>query len=145
MHYYIYCNKKNISKNHQNAIEEYAKRLSAYCETNLFVSETLSFTKNITADNHQLVLIKSGPSNFSSEAFSSYINEIQQAGKSNLHIFIGFDESDLYHVFPAESKLFPPFYLSLTRFMLLPETVTVLFFEQLYRAYTILQGKTYHK
>ncbi|MDO5156224.1 MAG: 23S rRNA (pseudouridine(1915)-N(3))-methyltransferase RlmH [Eubacteriales bacterium] len=143
MRYIIYCNQKNISDNHQQAILEFKKRLSAYCETDLILSSTLHLDKNISKSNHQILFVSNGPSKFSSEEFASYIHNIQLTGKSNLHILIGYDLTDLYTNTPSD--LLPPDSLSITKFDLSHETVTLLFYEQLYRAYTILQGKTYHK
>lgn len=145
MHYHIYCNLKSMNRNHLLAIEEFTKRLSAYCETTLHTNVALSFTKDIHRNNHHFVYVNNGPSSYSSEEFSEYINTLQHSGKSTVHIIIGYDESCFYHALSAVADYDTPTYLSLTNCHLSSETKTLLFYEQLYRGYTILQGKTYHK
>ncbi len=145
MHYYIYCNQKNISKNHLLAIEEFQKRLSAYCETTLYPTTSLSFPKDRNPNNNHFVYVQSTPSTHSSEEFSEYIKTLQNSGVSNIHILIGYSKDAFYSFVAHITNYNIPTYISLTNSALSAETKTLLFFEQLYRGYTILQGKTYHK
>lgn len=134
-----------MSAHHTEAIQEFTKRLMSYCEATLIVSPNLSFKDSMPETNHQILIVTNGPSTYSSEEFSGYINKLQLSGKSNLHVFIGFSDDDIYNALSYDSPLFPADYISITKSSLSAETLSVLFFEQLYRAYTILQGKTYHK
>lgn len=145
MHYHIYCNCKNISRNHLLAIEEFKKRLSAYCETTLHSNTTLHFSKEINQNNHHFILIQNGPSTYSSEQFADCIHHLQHSGKSTIHVIIGYDEATFFDAIPHVTGYDTPTYFSLTNSMLNTSTKTLLFYEQLYRGYTILQGKTYHK
>ena len=145
MHYHIYCNQKKLNTNHQSAIEEFQKRLSAYCETTLHINSSLIFPKDINVHNHDFIYINNGISSYSSEEFATFINTCLHNGKSTLHIIIGYNETEFYDAFDASKDYATPSYLSLTNCNLSTDTKTLLFFEQLYRAYTILQGKTYHK
>lgn len=145
MHYHIYCNLKAMDSCHRNAICEFKKRLSAYCNTTLHASPSLNIPKDITESNHVFLFIKTGPSTYSSEEFADYLKDIQHTGKSILHIFIGYSENNFYDAIASLPENMFPMTLSLTRSNLSKETLTLLFYEQLYRAYTILQGKTYHK
>lgn len=145
MHYHIYCNTKTMHSNHFLAIEEFKKRLSAYCETTLHTDTTLFFPKDITTHNHHFIYIKKGLSSYSSEQFSDCVNQLQLSGKSTIHVVIGFDEVTFYDALGHVTSYDTPLSLSLTNSNLSNETKTLLFYEQLYRGYTILQGKTYHK
>lgn len=145
MNYHIYCNEKNINTNHRLAIEEFTKRLSAYCETTLHTSPILVLPRDIHAKKHHFVIIQTGISTYSSEEFSIQLHSLQLNGKSTIHILIGYDDSTCYEQLCQLDGYDVPLYLSLSNSALSNETKTLLFYEQLYRAYTILQGKTYHK
>ncbi len=145
MHYHIYCNTKSMNPNHNLAIGEFKKRLSAYCETTLHANTSLMFPKEITTNNHYFLYIQKGISSYTSEQFSDCIKQIQLSGKSIIHVVIGFDETTFYSAMATLTNYDTPLALSLTNSSLSNETKTLLFYEQLYRGYTILQGKTYHK
>lgn len=145
MRYNIYCNKKNLTKNHKAAIAEFEKRLGSYCDITLSVTTTLTLPKEITKENHHILFLCDGPSTYSSDGFAKYLQKLHLKGTSNFHILIGFSESEGYDAVWSVSKTVTPDRLSLSQITLSAETATLLFYEQLYRAYTILQGKTYHK
>lgn len=145
MHYHIYCKEKAIEENHREAIAEFEKRLSAYCETDIEVRTSLSFAREVSGLNHHFIYVNNGPSTYSSEEFADFVKELQLSGKSKVHIIIGYTEEELYEALNMVTDYEMPKYISLTRCSLSLKTQTLLFYEQLYRAYTILQGKTYHK
>lgn len=142
MHYYIYCNQKKISSFHQEAISEYTKRLSPYCDMHFILSPKEFVPDNFTESNHAIIILKRAASTFSSEEFASYLQKYELSGKSNLHIYAGYTEDEIYSAFSSQNRI-PT--LSITKSGLSNETVCTLLYEQIYRAYTILQGKTYHK
>lgn len=145
MHYYIYCNSKTFGVNYQDAISEFTKRLSAYCDTTFLLQKNLYFPRDLTSNNNQFFQMVPGPSTYSSEEFARVIDSLQQSGKSNVHIIIGFSEEELYNALPALSDDTSPVRFSFTKCQLPAATLALLFYEQLYRGYTILHGKTYHK
>lgn len=145
MHYHIYCKNKTIGKNYHDAISEFTKRLSAYCDTSLYLETRLQFSKDLKQNNHQFFLIVSGPSTYSSEEFAKKIDNLQHSGKSNAHIIIGFTEEECFHALSVLTDYMLPERFSLTKCNLPNDTLTLLLYEQIYRGYTILQGKTYHK
>lgn len=145
MRYNIYCNLKTISDNHKKAIAEFEKRLSIYCDTNLYCMTTLSLSKEVVKDNHFVIYLLDGPSTYTSEGFAQYLQHLQLTGISTIHILIGFDEKAIYEAFSGFENNSIPNFMSLSRSRLSTETKTLLFYEQLYRGYTIIQGKTYHK
>ena len=145
MRYNIYCNRKSLPKNHKAAIAEFEKRLGSYCDVTLSVTTALTLPKGITKENQHILFLCDGPSTYSSDEFASYLQNLHLKGTSVFHIVIGFSEAEEYEAVWAISKEATPDRLSLSRTTLSTETATLLFYEQLYRAYTILQGKTYHK
>lgn len=145
MHFHIYCNQKNLNENHSLAIDEFQKRLSAYCDTTLHTTLTLDLTSDISSNNHLFVIVGNGPSTFSSEEFAKQLNSLQLTGKSTIHVFIGYDENMCYSSLSKLVSYDIPLHMSISNSTFSSETKTLLFYEQLYRAYTILQGKTYHK
>lgn len=145
MHYHIYCKAKTIPSNHKAAISEYKKRLSAYCSTAFHNDTALSFPKNLNGGSQYFLLVENGVSTYSSIEFAKYINDIQLSGRSSVHVIIGYTENELHEALESITGYHPPVLISLTKNSLSAKTLTLLFYEQLYRGYTILQGKTYHK
>lgn len=145
MHYHIYCKNKAFDTNYQEAVLEFTKRLSAYCVTTLHLNNSLQFQKGIKPGNHQFFQIVSGPSTYSSEEFAQKIAMLQQSGKSNIHILIGYTEDECTKALSTLSGCEFPVSFCLTKCSLPAKTLTLLLYEQLYRGYTILQGKIYHK
>ena len=134
MNCYMYINEKNISGNHSSAIEEFIKRLSPYCKVTLKTNRKCFNPDTAGRSGHAVFIINNGRSTYSSMQFADHIKDMQINGISNLHVLVGYDDS----VENAQPFCISPADLS-------NQTTALLFLEQLYRAYTIIQGKTYHK
>lgn len=145
MTYHIYCNTKSISSNYTDAIAEFTKRLSAYCTTYLHCTGSLSDCYMAYKASHTIVWIQASPSSYTSEEFATWIDNLQQQSSSTVHILIGYSNEALNALYEQLGYDAAITFLSLTGFQLSTETVSLMCYEQLYRAYTILQGKTYHK
>ena len=145
MQFHIYCNEKNIDHNHSLATDEYIKRLSPYCSVNLHVGKKLLFQRDTIKKGHLLIIIKTMPSDFSSVELSKYIKDIQLNGTSTVHIFIGFSEEEIYTGISESLSDITIHRLSISPFSIENQTSLIILLEQLYRGYTIIHGKTYHK
>ncbi len=160
MNYYIYINKENITANHRLAAEEYIKRLSAYCNVMLNTSTGIPFSKESVKSGRSILIVDRGMSTYSSDEFSQYIERKQLSGISTIIVTIGYRKSDILSYLQNSSHNENNNNLSISYDNNLPgiidnisisaanlsvQTTTVLFLEQLYRGYTIIQGKTYHK
>lgn len=145
MHFFIYCQSESFDRNYKKAIDEFTKRLCAYCSSTLHLSQDLSFPRDCSKENHLFFQVLSGNSTYTSEEFALKIRDLQQSGKSNIHICIGYTTTEFYEALQAIKYHEPINSFSLTSFTLPNEAITLMLFEQLYRGYTILQGKTYHK
>ncbi len=77
---------------------------------------------------------------FSSEAFAKHIEKIRDFGEGKIQILIG-GSHGLHPELIAQAKL----RLSFSKMTFTHEMIRVFLKEQLYRAFTILAGKTYHK
>lgn len=145
MHYHIYCKEKKVNRNYHAAYAEFQKRLSAYCDAAFHPCTVLTLPRELHFHHQHFLFLQSGSSTYSSEEFAQYLNVLQHSGKSTVHVIIGFTEAEFYSTLPDGQMPENVDYLSLTKISLPPKTLSLLFFEQLYRGYTILQGKTYHK
>ncbi len=145
MHYHIYCKTKSLNKNYLAAITEFQKRLSAYCDTTLHTDCNIQFSQSIHENNHHILFIEKNVSSHTSEDFAQYINTLMHSGKSNVHIFVGYNVNELLEALSSTDAYPIPTYISVTNLNLSHETILLMLHEQLYRGYTILQGKTYHK
>lgn len=162
MNYHIYINETNISANYSAAINEFIKRLSAFCNSTIHTDKELSILKDIYKQGHGILIVRKGRSTLSSTDFADYIAANQLGGISTLHVLLFFSDSilnDTLHLLDLSENKYNQYNQQTTHFSLSdninnlyissydlsPQTTTLLFVEQLYRAYTIINGKTYHK
>lgn len=145
MQFHIYCNEKNIDNNHSLATDEYIKRLTSYCIVNLHIGNRLMLQRDVIKKGHLLIIVKTMPSDFSSVELSKYIETIQLNGTSTVHIFIGFSEEEIYTGISESLSDITIHRLSISPFSIENQTSLIILLEQLYRGYTIIHGKTYHK
>lgn len=139
----------------KDAIEEYKKRISPYARLNIVeVKESLYGTspkdiliaKSEEAENikkylagYVIALEISGKS-FSSEEFAQSFQTLLNQGNSTITFLIGGSygiDKDLSDSVNMK--------LSFSKFTFPHQLMRVVLVEQIYRAFTILNGKTYHK
>ena len=145
MHYHIYCKTKSLNENYLAAIKEFQKRLSAYCDTSLHMDSSITFYEPLHDNNHHILFLEKKNSSHTSEEFAQYINTLMHSGKSHVHILVGYCVDELFSALSSVEGYPTPTYASISNLDLSRETVLLMLHEQLYRGYTILQGKTYHK
>ena len=139
----------------QSLIDNYIKRLNHYNRFEVEILPDLKNTKNLSSEQQKqkegklilekistsdfLVLLDENGKQYSSEAFSEYIQKRLNSGMKQL-IFVvggpyGFSE-DVYA--RAQGKV------SLSKMTFSHQMVRLFFVEQLYRAFTILKNEPYH-
>ena len=139
----------------KEAVEEYSKRISAFAKLNIFeVKEATYGTSNKDILNarkeeaERLSKHKEGYTialeilgkSFDSESFADHISKITLQGNSTISFFIGGSYGlDQDFVKTLDEKL------SFSNFTFPHQLMRVILLEQVYRAFTILNGKTYHK
>ena len=142
-----------------SAIEEYEKRLKRYASVNLVELKDEAVPENLSEAEKCAVLKKEGarilekiPQNsfvtalcvegkqLSSEELSDFLNNNALNGKSSFTFIIGgsLGLSD-------EVKKRADFKLSFSKMTFPHRLMQVILLEQIYRGFTIIEGKTYHK
>lgn len=141
------------------AASEYIKRLKAYCRLEIIEIKDEPTPENPSARERDIVLRAEGERimkkipkgatvislcvegiKMSSEKLAAYISDCASSGKSSLVFIIGgsFGLSD-------EVKAISTLKLSFSDMTFPHQLMRIILLEQIYRAYTITQGKTYHK
>ena len=154
----LICVGKVKEKFYRDAIKEYEKRLGAYIKLNTIeISDekvkvendseiALAIEKegnNILSkikDNQYVITLEILGKNLSSEEFASKIDNLMLTGKSDITLVIGgsYGLSD-------NVKKRSDFALSFSRMTFPHQMMRVVLLEQVYRAYRIITGASYHK
>lgn len=148
MNYSLYLNTKKLNTNEEAALNEYQKRLSAFCRINHYcrpatsVSALLSSIK--TSAHTVFVLVQAGRNTPTSEELAEQVQQAGNHGISNICFFIGYD------TVLSESGINSPMtdslpVLSLSSMDISTGLMGVVLQEQLYRSYRILNHQPYHK
>lgn len=141
----------------QESEQEYLKRLKPYAKVQIITlkegqglkdspshkelikqKEAAQILTSIAPKTFIIVLDERGK-NLNSMEFAQFIKEKQNAGASDLTFIIG-GAFGLSQEILKHANL----QLSFSRFTFTHEMIRTLLLEQLYRAFTIIQGKTYH-
>ncbi len=143
----------------KKAIEEYEKRLKAYCRVNFIELKDESEGKNLSDKDIDIILDKEGKrilekikersfiivldikgKSIDSVEFSKKINDIMLDGISSIDFIIGGSLG-----ISQEVKDKANYSLSFSKFTFPHKLMKVILMEQIYRAFTIINNKTYHK
>lgn len=132
---------KKFDKDSSDAIAEYVKRMSAFCNVNIrFYKKHKDYP--LPNGSHSIgYVIKPGKKSPSSPELASRINELQTNGYSSIYYYIV--DWDACEEDAPGLKDFDT--LKLSCFSMSMHTTTIVLTEQLYRAFTILNNITYHK
>ena len=154
----LICVGKVKEKFYRDAIKEYEKRLGAYIKLNTIeISDekvkvendseiALAMEKegnNILSkikDNQYVITLEFLGKNLSSEEFASKIDNLMLTGKSDVALVIG----GSYGLSDSVKKR-SDFALSFSRMTFPHQMMRVVLLEQVYRAYRIIIGASYHK
>jgi 23S rRNA (pseudouridine1915-N3)-methyltransferase len=127
----------------QELTDEYLRRLSRYAETEgVALKDEAALLKLCAADarpKHALVLLDGLGKQLSSAEFARFLGEHKDRNPLPLVLAIGPANG-----FSAEARKSVALVLSLGRMTLPHDLARVVLLEQLYRAFTILQGHPYH-
>ncbi|MGX7111519.1 23S rRNA (pseudouridine(1915)-N(3))-methyltransferase RlmH [Gemella cuniculi] len=154
----LICVGKIKEKFYRDAIKEYEKRLSSYIKLNTIEisdervkvensSEILMSMdkegKNILSkikDNQYVITLEILGENLSSENFAKKINNLMITGKSDVVLVIGGS-----YGLSEEVKRRSDYALSFSKMTFPHQMMRVILLEQVYRAYRIITGASYHK
>ncbi|QSF42842.1 23S rRNA (pseudouridine(1915)-N(3))-methyltransferase RlmH [Paenibacillus tianjinensis] len=134
MKFTIYTISEKIDKFYLEAIKEYEKRLSRYCTVKLVhLKREDQLEKKLNNNSYRLHLINNTEHSISSEELASKINGLGVSGISDISIIIGSVTA------PCDSTL------TLSPMDMDSGLKTTILFEQLYRAFRIINNHPYHK
>ena len=154
----LICVGKVKEKFYRDAIKEYEKRLGAYIKLNTIeisdekvkvendseIARTMEKEgNNILSkikDNQYVITLEILGKNLSSEEFASKIDNLMLTGKSDVVLVIG----GSYGLSDSVKKR-SDFALSFSRMTFPHQMMRVVLLEQVYRAYRIITGASYHK
>ena len=154
----LICVGKVKEKFYRDAIKEYEKRLGAYIKLNTIeISDEKGKVENDSEialamekegnnilskikDNQYVITLEILGKNLSSEEFASKIDNLMLTGKSDITLVIGgsYGLSD-------NVKKRSDFALSFSKMTFPHQMMRVVLLEQVYRAYRIITGASYHK
>lgn len=139
-----------------DAINEYKKRLSAFCKFNIIELKEINFSKVTSSEIEKIkelegkeiisnlkknnVLLSLKGKEYSSEELANFISNKQTNGLSELTFVIG----GSYGVSGEVEKEIQE-KISFSKLTFPHQLMRVIFLEQIYRAFTILNNKSYHK
>ena len=128
----IVTSKKIKNRFTKDAIKEYAKRLTRYCKIQLNVTNKIE--KEINRDSY-LIKINNSGNMLTSEELADKISSLGISGHS--HLTFVFD--DEHQVENAD------FYLKISKMDIDSDLLLIILYEQIYRAYRIINNEPYHK
>lgn len=151
----LVCIGKTDNKELQALVDIYSKRLQHYIKFEFEIIPDLKKTKHLDENQQKvkegelilsgietsdfLVLLDENGKQFSSEAFSEYLQKRMNTGLKRLIFVIGGPYGFSEGVYQrANSKV------SLSKMTFSHQMVRLFFTEQLYRAFTILKNEPYH-
>lgn len=138
MNFKIYLPQKKIKSYYKAAISEYDKRLSRYCKIKLIqTKDKEQITKSLNEKSYLIQIDPKGKS-YTSEEFANKIQNLANSSISDIEIIIGDIEAIATGSTPKEVIALSPLDLNL-------ELETTMLYEQIYRAYRILNNQPYHK
>ena len=127
-------------------IEEFKKRLTGYTSLKIIETGSISvFIKTLvkadTKINSYVITLEIEGSPLSSPEFAQKIKNIETDGSYNEIIFLIGGSDGL----PSNAKQISNFKFSMSKLTFLHQEAVFILIEQIYRAYKILNGETYHK
>lgn len=135
----IFIKKTKTDSSYEEAILEYYKRIYPFCKMNfVYFLELNDILKEIT-ETEYIILIDKSSELISSEALSYKIKSITTYESSVINFVVLPDEIKKYE-FENFNDIF-----SISRMNLSTNVIKVILVEQIYRAFTIINGKKYHK
>lgn len=141
----------------KDAVKEYSKRLSAFCKFNIIELKEINFSNPTKSEIEKIkteegkfirsklkksnnILLSINAKEFSSEELANFIKQKQVDGISELNFVIG----GSYGVSGEVEKSCDE-KISFSKLTFPHQLMRVIFCEQIYRAFTILNNKGYHK
>ena len=134
----LICVGKVKEKFYRDAIKEYEKRLGAYIKLNTI--EINDEKVKVENDSEIALAMEKEGKSISSEQFAAKIDNLMLTGKSDVVLVIG----GSYGLSDSVKKR-SDYALSFSKMTFPHQMMRVVLLEQVYRAYRIITGASYHK
>lgn len=115
----------------KEALKEYTKRLSTYCKMEYI--ETKNPEKEISSKTYIIKINNISGEELSSEQLAEKIEQLGISGNSHITILLGADNIEADYI------------LSISRMDIDINILLIIIYEQIYRAYRIINSAPYHK
>lgn len=135
----IIITKKIKEKFTKEAIKEYDKRLSRYCKLKLVEVKNESQLYKEIADKTFLILVNAKGNLITSEGLAEKISDLGVRGKSDVTFLIVDEEVD----YGIRKRV--DYHLAISSMDMDINILIIILFEQIYRAYRIINNEPYHK
>ena len=133
----LYILSAKPQKAYVKARKEYEKRLSRYCKLSVKEFKTAEKLVKALAPDQLIVFVDESGKQMSSEKLAESISAAEVGGISKVTVVTGY---------PYEETVFENVQrLAVSRMSLSPDLLSAVVLEQVYRAYKIINGETYHK
>ncbi len=130
----IYCENIKLQKYYEQALSEYTKRLSAFCKINFY-----NYATNPINQNDYIIVIDTKSTLISSEDLADKIKQITTYINSTISFIITNKNVSSINIEKYDDIF------SISRFDISSDFMQIIIAEQIYRAFTIINGKKYHK
>ncbi len=120
----------------EELLEDFKKRIGRYCPVEIIEAKQL---KPQSRPGKHILLSPEGRS-FTSEEFASKLEDYKDSGTKNLFFYVGGPEG-----FSADFKTRSDELISFSAMTFNHQLFRVMLLEQVYRAFTIINGEPYHK
>lgn len=143
----------------EDGIREYVKRLKPYCNINIIEVNDEKAPEGLSEKEKEAIMLKEGSKiidkirkgsfiislciegrQMDSVEFARYIEDVMTAGNSNITFVIG-GSLGLHDYIKSKSDL----KLSFSKMTFPHQLMRLILVEQIYRAFKIMKGETYHK
>jgi 23S rRNA (pseudouridine1915-N3)-methyltransferase len=129
---------KTQTKDLQESVLDYSKRISRYCGFEMIDTSDEKLTKTLEKFDRVFLLDEKGKE-YTSMEMSVFIDKQMNAGVKNIAFVVGGPFG-----FSEEVRALADFSLALSKMTFPHDLVRVIFLEQLYRAFSILKNEKYH-
>jgi 23S rRNA (pseudouridine1915-N3)-methyltransferase len=116
-----------------DAMEEYGKRLGRYCKIEFVHVKNPSQLSGKLSGKFYRIAVSTNGQPISSEGLAEKINSLALTGRPYVAFIIGAED------LPCDEKI------AVSPMDMDPGLIAVIMFEQIYRAFRILNGEPYHK
>ncbi len=129
---------KTQTKDLQESVLDYSKRISRYCGFEMIDTSDEKLAKNLEKFDRVFLLDEKGKE-YTSMEMSVFVDKQMNAGVKNIAFVVGGPFG-----FSEEVRAMADSSLALSKMTFPHDLVRVIFLEQLYRAFSILKNEKYH-